>query len=59
MDYDEVVAVLQSKGEMIPGGRFSKENELTMVRHCAGPLFVLRYPHVQKPFYMKRCGAYV
>ncbi|CAG9540526.1 unnamed protein product [Cercopithifilaria johnstoni] len=58
MHYDEAVTILQNKGEMIPGGRFSKENELTMVRYCAGPLFILRYPHIQKPFYMKRCGNY-
>lgn len=57
--YDEAVTVLQSKGEMTSGGRLNKENELTMVRHCGGPLFVLRYPHIQKPFYMKRCGNYV
>ncbi|VDN90252.1 unnamed protein product [Brugia pahangi] len=58
IQYDEAAAILQSKGEMIPGGRFSKENELTMVKHCAGPLFVLRYPYTQKPFYMKRYGNY-
>uniref|UniRef100_A0A8R1Y4S6 AA_TRNA_LIGASE_II domain-containing protein n=1 Tax=Onchocerca volvulus TaxID=6282 RepID=A0A8R1Y4S6_ONCVO len=56
--YNEAVTLLQSKGEMIPGGRFSKENELSLVQHCAGPLFVLRYPHTQKPFYMKRCNNY-
>ncbi|KAL4001943.1 tRNA synthetases class II (D K and N) family protein [Acanthocheilonema viteae] len=56
--YDEAVRVLQSKGEIISGGRFSKENELAMVQHCASPVFILRYPHIQKPFYMKRCGNY-
>ncbi|VDM96285.1 unnamed protein product [Thelazia callipaeda] len=58
LNYDEAIAILESKGERISAGRLNKENELSLVQHCGGPLFVLRYPHIQKPFYMKRSGNF-
>uniref|UniRef100_A0A915Q189 Aminoacyl-transfer RNA synthetases class-II family profile domain-containing protein n=1 Tax=Setaria digitata TaxID=48799 RepID=A0A915Q189_9BILA len=56
--YDEAISILQNKGELTSDNRFSKENELSLVQHFGGPLFILRYPHAQKPFYMKRSGNY-
>ncbi|XP_075168048.1 asparagine--tRNA ligase, mitochondrial [Haematobia irritans] len=50
--------VLKNKGPfktaVTPENGFSKEQELFLVDHCNSPVFVIDWPSVQKPFYMKQ-----
>lgn len=55
LTYDEAQLILNTKGSGT-GGDFNKEQELILVDHCGGPVFVTKWPKDMKSFYMKECN---
>lgn len=62
LTYDDAFNVLVNHADRLQrpikhGEAFSKEHELFLVQHNDGvPVFVINWPKVIKPFYMKECA---
>ncbi|KAI6182307.1 putative asparagine--tRNA ligase, mitochondrial [Aphelenchoides bicaudatus] len=52
VSYEEAAKIVEQHGSEVTKG-FSKKQELELVDHFGGPIFVQRFPSDQKPFYMR------
>ncbi|KAJ8965239.1 hypothetical protein NQ317_006205 [Molorchus minor] len=61
LTYSEAIGILKSNRENFKtdidyNKGFSKEHEIFLVNYCGGsPTFIINWPKVMKPFYMKEC----
>lgn len=53
LTYAEAVRVLSDRGAAVADDGLSREQELQLVQHCDGPVFVVEWPAHMKPFYMR------
>lgn len=54
--YNEARGILAKKGLDTTEEGINKEQELALVEYCNGtPVFIIKWPKVQKSFYMKEC----
>lgn len=58
MDFDEACTILSQNSDKLTqplnkNKHLSKEHELFLVQHCRCPVFVIKWPRDNKPFYVK------
>lgn len=58
LEYDEATSILKANSDQLKQPlndhrHLSKEHELFLVKHCAAPVFIIKWPKDKKPFYVK------